>query len=680
MPGSLPSDAAPWLPRAKPVSLPYPPLGAHFIGRAAILSRMHDAVRNGAAVMVLEGMGGIGKTRAAVEYAHAHREDYTAVLFLNAETPDALLASIVGLADTLGLPATGSDPEKQKSVTDWLRRNPGWLLIFDNIDTDAAEAAVAAILRDLRGGYAILTSRRHGFSTFGTSVALESLTPADAADLLLARTEDGRRVTPNDAGDARALGTDLGGVPLALEQAAETIRQRHCSFADYRDLLQKNRESVTGWNAPVIATYRPTASETLAIAAAHLTDGARRLLERLAFLAPDPVPMTLLDEGAENSLSELARHRLAVLDEATQRFSVHALVQDAVRRSLDAVTARGRLTEVLAWIDAAFIGDPQDVRTWPVLNPLAPHAETVLAQVEAAGISTPTVRLSSNLGRLFHAQALPSRAEPLLRRALAIDEVNYGAGHPNVAIHLNNLAQLLKDTNRLGEAEPLMRRALAIGEASYGAEHPRMALRLNNLAQLLQATNRLEEAEPLMRRALAIAEAGYGTEHPYVANCLNNLTTLLQTTNRLGEAEPLLRRALSIDEASYGAEHPNVATDLNNLPGLLQATNRLREAEPLMRRALAIDEASYGADHPDVAIDLATLAGLLQATNRLGEAEPLMRRMVVIFLTFQRATGHPHPHRDAALANHANLLRAMGRDEAAIEAEQRAMHRESGLE
>jgi tetratricopeptide (TPR) repeat protein len=78
-------------------------------------------------------------------------------------------------------------------------------------------------------------------------------------------------------------------------------------------------------------------------------------------------------------------------------------------------------------------------------------------------------------------------------------------------------ASLLQDTNRLAEAEPLYRRALAIDEASYGPEHPDVAIDLNNLASLLQDTNRLAEAEPLYRRALAIDEASYGPDHPRVA-------------------------------------------------------------------------------------------------------------------------------------------------------------------
>ena len=351
----------------------------------------------------------------------------------------------------------------------------------------------------------------------------------------------------------------------------------------------------------------------------------------------------------------------------------------------------------------------------------------------------------SNLAQLLQATNRLAEAEPLMRRALAIDEKSFGPDHPNVARALNNLAPLLQATNRLAEAEPLMRRALAIDEKSFGPDHPNVAIAstiwhaasdtnrlprpslyrralaiyekslarssrcgngLNNLAELLKATNRLAEAEPLMRRALAIDEKSFGPDHPNVATDLNNLATaasgheparrgraldaprardrreklrprssqcgqrpqqsggaasgptglprpsrlsprardrreelrprssrcghdlnnlaqLLQATNRLAEAEPLMRRALAIDEKSFGPDHPNVATDLNNLALLLQNTNRLAEAEPLIAARWPSDEKSLGPDHPDVATALNNLALLLQATNRLAEAEPL---------------------------------------------------------
>ncbi len=191
------------------------------------------------------------------------------------------------------------------------------------------------------------------------------------------------------------------------------------------------------------------------------------------------------------------------------------------------------------------------------------------------------------------------KAEPLMRRALEIDEASFGPDHSTVATALNNLAGLLQATNRLEEAEPRMRRALEIDEASFGPKHPEVARDLNNLAQLLQATNRMEEAEPLMRRALEIDEAAFGPDHPKVAIRLNNLAALLQATNRMEKAEPLMRRALEIDEAAFGPDHPKVAIRLNNLAALLQAKNRMEEAEPLLHRALDIFDKSLGSDHPD---------------------------------------------------------------------------------
>ena len=163
------------------------------------------------------------------------------------------------------------------------------------------------------------------------------------------------------------------------------------------------------------------------------------------------------------------------------------------------------------------------------------------------------------------------------------------------------------------------------------------------------------------------------------ARLMGALDVLFQAKAQYRRAEQMSRAALSIVERTKGEMAPELATRLNNLAQLLQATNRLGEAEPLMRRALAIDEASYGAAHPDVAIRLNNLAQLLQATNRLGEAEPPMRRHVIIFLRFERDTGHPHPHRDAALNNYTRLLQRMGKSAAEIAAEVQAIRRDAGL-
>ena len=264
----------------------------------------------------------------------------------------------------------------------------------------------------------------------------------------------------------------------------------------------------------------------------------------------------------------------------------------------------------------------------------------------------------NNLAMLMQDTDRFEEAEPLMRRALAIDEAKFGKQHPSVAINLSNLAMLLRDTSRFEEAEPLMRRALAIDEATFGKQHTNVAINLSNLALMLQDTNRFEEAEPLMRRALAIDKATFGEQHPSVARDLSNLALLMKTTNRLDEAEPLMRRALAIDEAIFGKQHPNVAINLSNLAMLMKTTNRLDEAKPLMRRALAIDEAIFGEQHSSVAIKLNNLAMLLRDTNRLDEAEPLMRRALAID---EAIFGEQHINVARDLNNLASLMQVTNR-------------------
>ncbi|TDH59795.1 tetratricopeptide repeat protein [Dankookia rubra] len=711
---------------ARSQNLPYLSLGGLFKGREDVLqalrSRLHRAGGGRAAVTggAVQGLGGIGKTRAAVEYAWRHYYDYTALLFVIAETPEALRRNLAALAGTpLGLPvAAAAEQDAQlQAVIGWLHSHPGWLLVLDNVDSPEALKAAEAMLGRTAGGQVVMTTRLQNLPSTFAPVRLGVLEPDDATAFLLERTDTRRRRAADDAVRARSLAAELGGLALALEHAGALIFRRVMSFEAYRQMWKGNRGKVLAWSDPAVTHYPREIAVTWQTSVEQLSPAGRVLLERLAWLGPDLIPEALLEvpvpgveteDDALEALADLDAHSLVTRAELPT-FTVHRLVQDVTRRSLASDTAQQRLEEALCWLDAAFTGDPDDFHDWPRLDPLAPHVTVALATADEAGITASMSRLMSATASLFLTKARYAEAEPLMRRALAIDEQNLGPDHPDVAIRLNNLARLLRATNRYAEAEPLMRRALAIDEHSLGPDHPDVAIRLNNLAILLKDTNRLAEAEPLMRRALAIDEHNLGPDHPDTARDLNNLATLLQVTNRLAEAEPLIRRALAIDEHSLGLDHPNVARDLNNLVRLLRATNRLAEAEPLMRRALAIserslgpdhpnvairlnnlalllratnrmaeaeplmrralaiDEHSFGPDHPDVAIDLYNLARLLQDTNRLTEAEPLMQRLVRILVAFTRITGHSHPHLDTALDNYQALLEKLSWNEKKIE-------------
>jgi len=660
-------------PDHKPCNLPMVTLGTLFKGRDEFLDdlRARLGVPDGRAAAIVSrqavhGLGGVGKTRAAIEYAWRSAGDYTALLFISAPSPGELHANLANLVGVLGMKVDGRPVDQQaQEVLHWLDAHPGWLLIVDNVDTDLAAREVERLLAKLRAGHVLITSRIANWSAGVEPLEVHVLAPDAAVAFLLERTPH-RRKSADDAARAGVIARELDGLALAVDQAGAYIDKLRLSFAEYLARWEAKRPEVLGWHDLRLMQYPASVAITWETTFAQLTEPERRLLEVLAWLAPEPIPLFLFEAAPlseaiaepREALAGLAAYSLAQFDTTGDAVVVHRLVQEISRRRGEAAALGPGLRTVLAAVNEAAKGNPSDVRAWPVWSALAPHAAAVARHADGAGLTKPTARLMNETALYLNTRCQFQEAEPLYRRALAIDERSYGPDHPDVASALNNLAGLLYATNRLAEAEPLYRRALAISERSYGPDHPTVAIRLNNLAELLRATNRLAEAEPLYRRALAIDERSYGPDHPTVAIRLNNLAELLRATNRLAEAEPLYRRALAIHERSYGPDHPDVAQGLNNLALLLQDTNRLAEAEPLYRRALAIRERSYGPDHPDVAESLNNLALLLRDTNRLAEAEPLYRRALEVY---ERSYGPDHPDVATALNNLAGLLYATNR-------------------
>ena len=652
----------------QPYNLPYQSIGPAFKGRAADLQALTNyfAAQQGAPKCIaLHALGGMGKTRLAIEYALAHRKHYTALLFVQAAEAEWLTTNLANLSapDILNLSEHTATDERIKyaAVIQWLNTYSGWLLILDNADTPAAAKAVEALFGSLRQGHVLITSRLSHWSLQIQQQELHLLSPEAAEAFLLETTDSTRAKRPDDSALAAQIADDLGYLALALEQARAYIYTNHISLADYRQKWEANRLGVLQWYDAQQMQYDYSVAITWQTSFDQLSPQAVDLLNRLAWLAPDPIPRSLLIVDIPDvepidmqvAWAELKKYSLASSAADKQSFTVHRLVQDITRSRMDTILAEQTLNLALGWLDAVFVGDSMDINNWPVLEPLVPHVLLLLEYAEKLNIANSFTRLMNDLANLFYTKAQYALAEPLYRRALVMEEASLGPNHPKMAIRLNNLAQLLQATNRLPESEPLMRRALAIDEASFGPNHPNVATGLNNLAQLLKATNRLPEAEPLLRKALTIDEATFGPNHPNVAIDLNNLALLLQATNRLPEAEPLMRRALKIDETSFGPDHPAVARDVNNLALLLKATNRLYEAEPLYRRALEIYEASLGSSHPNVATGLNNLAQLLQTNNRLPEAEPLMRRALEID---EASFGPNHPNVAIRLNNLAHLL------------------------
>ena len=217
--------------------------------------------------------------------------------------------------------------------------------------------------------------------------------PASVA-FLMERTDDDRARSPDDAKLAHELAGELGGLALGLEQAGAYIATERIGFARYLELWRDKRATVLDWFDKTLMSYDHDTglAATWATSVDRLTPDARRLLERLAFLAPEPIPDSLLDVAAPGdpegfdaraaranlfAYSLVSRAAVEAGKAAQDGFAVHRLVQDFARRSMTEERRGEALREALGWVDAAFVGDPQDVRSWPVLDPLAPHALAV---------------------------------------------------------------------------------------------------------------------------------------------------------------------------------------------------------------------------------------------------------------------------------------------------------------
>ena len=730
--GSLGPQGSRWSAFERPWLVPDAMRTHYFTGREHLLALLRQQLldRRRAA---LSGLGGVGKTQSAIEYAVRHREYYPdGVFWVNAETTSGLTSGFVEIAKTLRLAAAASTEQEHivRAVLEWLNGTDGWLLIFDNVDD---RSDVAAFLPQRGNGHILITSRESVFQEIGIARALDvvDLDGDEAVRFLLKRTARDES-DPQEQVAITELAAELGNLPLALEQAAAYIAETNAAFSDYLSSFRKRRVTLLEKSGGLVS--HDTVAVTWAAnfeAVERASPAAADVLRISAFLAPDAIPFEIFSEGAgvlgdriaaalpdpEDTLAvgellrPLARYSLIRSDAKLRAYGMHRLVQEIVRASIPE-SERGNYVE--RGVAALNTSLPKvEYATWGQCDRLIPHVATIAAWIgsydvhledatrvlieagyyldergryaEAAllleralaicerifGPDHPDVAQSlSNLATVYRKQGRYAEAQPPHERALAIRERAFGPNHPNVAESVHELAVLYWNQGRYAEAEPLHERALAIHERTLGPDHPNVAMSLNNLAVLYGERARYAEAQPLYERALAIRERVLGPDHPDVAYSLNNLAVAYRNQGRVADAQPLHERALAIWERALGPDHPDVALSLDNLGAVYRDQGRYAEAEPVYERALAILERALGLDHPEVAFSLTGLASVYRYQGRYAEAQPLYERALAIR---ERALGPDHPHMVQTLVGLASLHKDQGRNAEAVTLFERAL-------
>jgi tetratricopeptide (TPR) repeat protein len=587
-----------------------------FTGREEILKNLSEALAKESATALtqtqaISGLGGIGKTQTAIEYAYRYGDRYKAVFWVRADSHLALSTGFVEIARLLDLPEKDAQnpDDAVRAVHRWLENNDGWLLIFDN--ADAPE-----LLRGFRPrnpkGHILLTSRAQVFDTLGIArpIEMEKMMPEEAIQFLFTRT--GRDANdPAQRHAAEQLAETLGYLPLALEQAGAFLTAKKARFQDYLTSYRKRHLELLQESRPVTGDYPESVATTWALnfrEVEKVSEASSDLLRLSAFLSPDNIPLELIAMGKtefgpalstaladvdddplllNEVLEPLTRYTLIRLDTDLQTYNIHRLVQEVLKDGMDTDTQRLWAERTVRALDQAL---PEvDFKYWTLFERLLPHAKAASKLIEEWDITFREAgRLLNQVARYVEERGQYPDAELLYRRSLSILEKACGTEHPDVGASLNNLASLYHQQGKYVEAEPLMKQALAINEKTLGPDHLGVAKNLNNLAELYGAQGKYIEAEMLHKRSFSIREKTLGPDHPDVATSLNNLAELYRVQGKYAEAESLYKRSLLIYEKTLGPDHPNMAVLLANYALLLHMTDRDVEAANMEARAEAI--------------------------------------------------------------------------------------------
>jgi tetratricopeptide (TPR) repeat protein len=540
-PGTAAIKEAPRFPGALPPIWNVPHArNPNFTGRDQLLDDLRASLKAGqaTALTALHGLGGVGKSQTALEYAYRFAPDYDLVWWVRSEDPVTLAADYAGLAVKLDLPeAAATEQEVQvAAVRQALGGRQKWLLIFDNVGEH----------QDLKGylpsggdGQVLITSRHSVWRGVAKPLNVKVWDRPDSMAFLLKRT--GQR----DEAAAGELAQELGDLPLALEQAGAYIDECGCSISHYLDLFHARRRDILR-RGHLSQDYPDTVATTWELSFQEVKEkssAAADLLNLCAFLAPDDIPKELLEKGVSHLPESLAAavqdslafddalaglRRYSLLEVSGGALAVHRLVQAVVRDRLDEAGRKQWAGVAVELVNASLSADVDtNMEVWPWYSRLLPqalaaagHAETVKTGLPAAG------RVFNQCGFYMQIRAEFAGAQACYERALALDEAAYGPNHPDVARDVNNLGLVLQDLGDLEGAKSAYARALAIDEAAYGPDHPKVAIWVNNLGYVLQGLGELEEAKSAYERALAICRQFLGEDHPHTQLVKRNLAAL----------------------------------------------------------------------------------------------------------------------------------------------------------
>lgn len=666
-----PQTSSPQVERSDPVASNPAPSLSHvlslpsrnliFTGRERELEDLqrHLSMEPGA-VLSITGSGGVGKSALALEYAYRAGASgrYEIIGWVRARSPVTVAEDLAALAPRLGVPSEGSTGVAAAEVMAALATRQDWLVVFDN----AQKPHDLAGMLPGGGGHVLITSQNQEWSGIATQLDLGEFSRPESVKFVQERSGS------DEPAAARELAGELIDLPLALAQAAAYIDTRSITIHGY---LESYRDPKLGPRLRDVALpsaeYPASVARTWLLSFRQLSGehpAAAELLRLCAFLDPDNIDLDLLNAGRvevgdvlsralgnRQECSEMVDALVAtslVTVPAEGHLRVHRLVQAVTRDQLNHDEAAMWTERALNMVRAILPPAPDDFRSWPMYDRLAPHIEAVTGYSSSPSLLTKKIELLKKLGIYLLTSEQLTAARTTFERVLTMLETTYGPDDPEVAKALDNLAAAQLKLGELRNAHASIERALAVLEEACGPDDPEVAKALGNLSIVQRDLWELKDAQASIERTQAIFQAAYGPHHPEVAKTFIDLGIIQLRLGELRDARASLERGLALTESADRPDRHEAARALIGLGGVQMRQGGLASARASLERALEISEEVYGPGNAGVAPALINLGAVQMRQGELRDARAGLDRALSALLD---AYGPDHPEVASALIN-----------------------------
>ncbi|MEH1843110.1 MAG: tetratricopeptide repeat protein, partial [Nostoc sp.] len=500
-----------------------------FVGRKAELQNLHEMLQenNQVVIAAIAGMGGLGKTELALQYAKAHREIYKGgICWLLAKAGDVGIQIVKFARTQLDLnPPEDLDvlTQVQYCFQHW-REGGNVLLVLDDV---GEYQQVKPYLPSLSSRFKVLITTRQHLGASIKELSLDVLQPKAALELLKSFFKETPQRIEQELAVANQLCEWLGYLPLGLELVGRYLaRKQDLSFTEMLRRLEKKRLEQPALIKPEAdMTAQGGVLAAFELSWQELEDTDKQLGCLLSLFAAAPISWKLVEqclpESDKEELEEIRDDTLLKLHLLQRKgegiYQLHSLLREFFQYKLTGLEQAEELKRSFCKVMVAVAQDIPDSPTLEQITAVSgaiPHiAEVANHLIQYLSDDDLFWPFYGNV-TFYNGQGLYNQALPWCEQCLEITKKRLGESDPSVATSFNNLAFLYDSQGRYSQAEPLYIQALALRRQLLGEEHPSVAQSLNNLASLYDSQGRYSQAEPLYIQALALRRQLLGEEHP----------------------------------------------------------------------------------------------------------------------------------------------------------------------